>query len=98
METANVGEARLMISTSPDLEDNLTLLEELTREAMHPKLVVRAETEDEARILYGAGADYVLLPHFTAGQYFGRTLSLDPEMKVLAELKSRDLALLAKKE
>lgn len=98
METANVGEARLMISTSPDLEDNLTLLEELATRAVRPKLVVRAETEEEARILYAAQADYVLLPHFTAGQYFGRTLGLDPEMKVLSELKSRDLALLAKKE
>ncbi|MFH0806268.1 MAG: cation:proton antiporter [Candidatus Brennerbacteria bacterium] len=98
METADVAAARLLISTSPDLEDNLTLLEELTKQTVRPKLVVRAETEEEARILYAAQADYVLLPHFTAGQYFGRTLGLDPEMKVLSELKSRDLSLLAKKE
>lgn len=98
METANARAARLVVSTSPDLEDNLTLLEELAREVVRPKLVVRAETEEEARILYEKHADYVLLPHFTAGQYFGRTLGLDPEMKVLSELKSRDLALLTKKE
>jgi Kef-type K+ transport system membrane component KefB len=98
METANAGNARLLISTSPDLEDNLTILEEFAKRVVRPKLVVRAETEDEARILYDAGADYVLLPHFTAGQYFGRTLGLDPEMKVLAELKSRDLSLLTQKQ
>lgn len=96
VETANAAEARLVISTSPDLEDNLAIIEELRSRG--PKLVVRAETEDDAHALYEAGADYVLLPHFTAGQYFGRTLSLDSEMKVLAELRSRDLALLSKKE
>ncbi|MBI2279055.1 MAG: cation:proton antiporter [Candidatus Brennerbacteria bacterium] len=95
VETANAGEARLLISTSPELEDNLTLLEGFSKRPIRPKLVMRAETEDEARILYAHSADYVLLPHFTAGQYFGRTLGLDPEMKVLEELKARDLAVLA---
>lgn len=98
IETAHAFEAKLLISTSPDLEDNLTLLEELSRQTPRPKLVMRAETEDDAHLLYAAGADYVILPHFTAGQYFGRTVALDPEMKVLAELRSRDLALLSKKQ
>lgn len=96
MEIANAREARLVISTSPDLEDNLALLEELHR--VGPKLVVRAESEDEARVLYDAGADYVLLPHFTAGQYLGRTLSLDPELRVLDDLRARDLTFLSKQE
>jgi len=105
MEIANAAAARLLISTSPDLEDNLTVLAELTQKrergtgsASVPRVVVRAETEDEARILYAAGADYVLLPHFTAGQYFGRTLALDPEMNVLADLRARDLSLLGKQK
>lgn len=94
LETANAGDARLVISTSPDFEDNVTILEELKGKGS--KLVARAETEEDAKLLYARGADYVLLPHFTAGQYFGRTLGLDPELKVLADLKERDLAVLAR--
>jgi len=93
-EKANFHEARLVISTSPDLEDNLTLLSELKKLARRPKIILRARTEKEAEILYNSGADYVLLPHFTAGQYLGKTIAIDPEMNILTQLKERDLNLI----
>ena len=97
-EKANFHEARLVISTSPDLEDNLTLLSELKKLARRPKIILRARTEREAEILYnppgGGGADYVLLPHFTAGQYLGKTIAIDPEMNILNQLKEKDLNLM----
>ncbi|MEK7143943.1 MAG: NAD-binding protein, partial [Patescibacteria group bacterium] len=97
-ERANFESARLVISTSPDLEDNLLLLSRLkilkNRDQM--KAVLRARTEKEAEILYANGADYVLLPHFTAGQYLGKTVSVDPELKILEQLKNKDLDLMAK--
>ncbi|MEK7548943.1 MAG: cation:proton antiporter family protein [Patescibacteria group bacterium] len=100
MEKANLDEAKLIISTSPDLEDNLTLLSEIKNAATKPKIIVRARTEDEAKILYnppgGGGADYVLLPHFTAGQYLGKTITLDLEMKILESLRKKDLELMEK--
>lgn len=94
-ETAGMASARLIISTSPDLEDNLTLLEELKDVSPRPKVVIRAETEADAKLAYAAGADYVLLPHFTSGQYFAKTITLDPAMKVLEELRKRDLELIS---
>lgn len=94
-ETAGMAKANLIISTSPDLEDNLTLLEELKNVSPRPKVVIRAETEADARIAYESGADYVLLPHFTSGQYFGKTIVLDPAMNILEELKRRDLELIS---
>lgn len=96
MEKANLDEAKLIISTSPDLEDNLTLLSEIKKLTVKPKIVLRARTEIEAKILYQNKADYVLLPHFTAGQYLGKTITLDPEMKILETLKNKDLELMAK--
>ena len=96
MEKANLDEAKLIISTSPDLEDNLTLLSGMKNVATKPKIVVRARTEDEAKILYQNNADYVLLPHFTAGQYLGKTITLDPEMKILESLRKKDLELMEK--
>lgn len=93
-DRANLGAAKVVISTSPDLEDNLTLVERLSKLDTPPKVILRAETEKEAEILYSRGADYVLLPHFTSGQYLGKTIAVDPEMKILESLRSRDLEML----
>lgn len=93
-ETAKAQYAELVISTSPDIEDNILLLTEMRGFEPSPKVVVRAETEHEAEMLYKEGADYVLFPHLTSGQYFGKTIAIDSEMKILEQLKTKDLALL----
>lgn len=93
-ESAKVRDAELVISTSPDIEDNILLLTEMRAFEKRPKVVVRAETEHEAETLYNEGADYVLFPHLTSGQYFGKTIAIDSEMKILEQLKTKDLALL----
>lgn len=93
-ESAHIQDAELVISTSPDIEDNLVLLTEVRGYERKPKVVVRAETEREAETLYKEGADYVLFPHLTSGQYFGKTVAIDSEMKILEQLKTKDLALL----
>ena len=93
-EKANFDEAKLVISTSPDPEDNLMLISELKDLLERPKLIVRAETEKDAKMLYAHGADYVLLPHFTAGQYLGKTISTKNGVDALIHLKKHDLSLL----
>lgn len=93
-ESAGVSDARLLISTSPKLEDNLGLLTRVNLLERRPKVVVRSDTEDEAKILYERGADYVLLPHFTSGQYLGKTIALNPKMEILTQLRENDLALI----
>ncbi|MFA6365145.1 MAG: cation:proton antiporter [Candidatus Paceibacterota bacterium] len=94
VEESHMVDAELVISTSPDVEDNLALLKEFRRKVKKPRMVVRAETELDAEALYAAGADYVLFPHLTSGQYFGKTIAIDPEMKILNQLKEKDLQLL----
>lgn len=95
-EKANLKEARLIISTSPDFEDNLALLSRLnkleTRRQM--KIIVRSKNEKEMEALYTNNADYVLLPHFTAGQYLGKSIAIDPEFKILERLKNQDLKII----
>ena len=97
-EKANFDEAKLIISTSPDIEDNLTLLSSLNALNNRNKLkvIMRARTSKEAEILYNNKADYVLLPHFTAGQYLSKTIALDPEMSILEQLKNQDIEVLKK--
>ncbi|MCP6720238.1 MAG: cation:proton antiporter [Patescibacteria group bacterium] len=95
-EKANFKEARLVVSTSPNLEDNLTLLTELKLLEKRPRIILRAQTEREAEVLYREGADYVLLTTFTSGQYLGKTIAIDPDMKILDTLKERDIALMGR--
>lgn len=96
-EKANFSQAKLVISTSPDFQDNLGILTTLNALARRPKAILRAESEEEAQILYKEGADYVLLPHFTAGQYLGKTISVDPDANILESLKQRDLEVMRHK-
>ncbi len=89
-EKANFPHARLVISTSPDLDDNLHLLARLNTLDFRPKAILRAETEEDAHALYKNGADYVLLPHFTSGQYLGKSIAVDPDLEILPILRKTD--------
>lgn len=93
-ERAKLDEVRLVVSTSPNFEDNMTLLENIQRLVRKPKVIVRAETERDAELLYQKDADYVILPHFTSGHYIGRAVAADPTMAVLDQLKRRDLLMI----
>ncbi|PIT92208.1 MAG: sodium:proton exchanger [Candidatus Harrisonbacteria bacterium CG10_big_fil_rev_8_21_14_0_10_42_17] len=112
-ERINLSEARLVISTAQDLESNFTLLEyvhelqprgqeekpmDLNRSFRRVRVVVSANDEYDAALLYEKEADYVLLPHFVAGEYFGKMVSYDPDVTFLTQLKSRDLDLIIKEE
>ncbi|MEK7539648.1 MAG: cation:proton antiporter [Patescibacteria group bacterium] len=89
-EAARFGQAELVISTSPDIEDNVLLLEKIRKLRRHPLVILRAETEREAEVLYKQGADYVLLPHFTSGYYIGLALSKNRTAKKLHALRKKD--------
>ncbi|MEE8131761.1 MAG: cation:proton antiporter [Candidatus Paceibacterota bacterium] len=100
-ERANIRSAKLVISTSPNFEDNLILLSRINqlkkqKRGVGPKVILRVQDEEEAEIFYKQGVDYALLPYFTSGQYLGRIISLDPELDHLKRLKKRDLDMLKK--
>lgn len=67
LEILNLEEARMVISTAPDLESNKTLLEDLKLRHVNVPVIVRAETVNNARSLYKAGADFVIIPDILAG-------------------------------
>lgn len=95
-EESGLQKARLVVSTSPAFRDNMELIKILRSRARRPQIVVRAETEMEARALYESGADYVLFPHATAGYVLGRTLADSASRRVsFAQLKKTDLRFLS---
>lgn len=91
-EKANISDASLIISTSPDFEDNARLLETTGRIAQKPTVILRAEDEKDAEYFYARGAAYVLVPHLTSSQYLGRSIAVDADLRILEQLRERDRA------
>ncbi len=68
LDILSLESARLIISTSPDLTDNKTLLEDLKLRHIAVPTIVRAETVRDAKSLYKRGADFVVIPDILAGE------------------------------
>lgn len=92
----HMRQAKLIISTSPDIQDSMRILNFIKDLKRKPKIIARAETERDAQSLYNAGATYVLLPLFSVGDYLGKALTLPTWGKTLKDLKKRDLNLIKK--
>ena len=92
-ERAKLDSAKLVISTNPDLEDNLLVLKELRHENRSAKVVVMAFDASEAKILYKEGADYVVLPHLAGGRQIAKLIEENHLDKIEA-LKNKDMKFL----
>ena len=68
LEKANLLNAEIVVSTIPDLDDNISLIKKIKE--INPKMTVfvTGEKIDDAMELYDKGADYVLLPKVITGE------------------------------
>lgn len=71
-EELEVGQASLVVSTVVDVGDNLQLLEAVGKRG--PMVIVTAADINDAKELYAAGADYVLVPSAVGGEYLAHML------------------------
>lgn len=95
LEHAGIEEAKVILSTISDDflrgTSNLKMLKQIRAMNPHAKIIVRAEKVADARGMYEAGADYVLLPrHLVAEQI--RDLIRRVEDGTLGEAKQAELA------
>ncbi len=88
-ERVKLDKTRLVISTVPDLEDNLLLIEGLRSANKKAKIIVMALESQDAKMLYQAGADYVVLPHLAGGRHLAKIIKDDLEH--VETYKSKDL-------
>lgn len=88
-ERAKIDDAKLVISTIPDIEDNLLLLKELRHENRRAKIIAMALDSKDAKILYKEGADYVILPHLAGGRQIAK-LIMDDSLDKIEKLKEKD--------
>ncbi|OGY10990.1 MAG: hypothetical protein A3A58_02405 [Candidatus Blackburnbacteria bacterium RIFCSPLOWO2_01_FULL_41_27] len=76
LESLGLGQARLIVSTTGSLEDNLIVLEYLGKLEKPPLSIFAAATPQEALTLYEKGADYVIVPLVAAGDHLAHLLSV----------------------
>lgn len=74
IEASNLDKARMVISTTSNLEDNLTLIAYLRSVRAAPVSIFTASMRNEALKLYEAGANYVIVPDVVAGDHIKHIL------------------------
>lgn len=88
-DIAKLEKARLVISTVPDIEDNLLLIKTLNHENRRAKIIVVAYEKEDAKALYRAGADYVVLPHLAGGMHLAKIIK-DRDLSGIEKMKDKD--------
>ncbi len=69
IEELNLRKAKMVISTAPNVKDNLYLIKKGKRLNKDLIVIATAQTVEDALELYKAGADYVILPHLLGGEH-----------------------------
>lgn len=90
-EVAHLEKAKLIVSTVPDFNDTMALLELTTKFKRHVRTIVAANDETEAEQLYDTGADYVLLPHFIGGLHLADIIRAEHSASDLKKLRQKHL-------
>lgn len=67
-ERLNFKNTEIVVSTIPDFEDNLHLIRKIKKANKKALVFIVASRISEAKQLYKAGADYVILPEVIGGQ------------------------------
>jgi len=68
LDNLNFNKLKEVISTIPNIEDNLEILKKIKKRNPLVRVILTAERIDDALELYKAGADYVILPKIIAGE------------------------------
>lgn len=69
LERIDFKNLKMAVSTIPELRENLMLIKMIKEANPATPVFVTSMQVDDALILYDAGADYVILPHFLGGQH-----------------------------
>lgn len=99
IENSHLEDAKLVICTSPLFEDNISLLTQLHRRSILPgkrKIILRADNDADAAILYKKGADYVIRPHLTSGHYIGEVIAKGLDSNALWHAREKDFKMATK--
>lgn len=74
LEILNLNDARMIISTVPDIVNNKLLIEEVKDRGLSVPIIVRADSVKEAKSLYKFGASFVFIPDIVSGEFLVEVL------------------------
>jgi len=93
VDRMNLRNITLLISTVPELKDNIYLIQRLKSVNKKARIIVTASDIDETLALYNHGADYVILPHFLGGEHGSAIISRWRKQKIdLKEERKKHIA------
>jgi len=75
LDELSLDKVKLVISTIPDFETNVLLVETVKKVNTEAVIIARAHQIKDALELYKKGANYVLTPHFLGGEYVSKMIS-----------------------
>jgi Kef-type K+ transport system membrane component KefB/Trk K+ transport system NAD-binding subunit len=85
----------LAVSTVPEFETNMILIEQIREVNKKAIIIVRAHQIEEALDLYKKGASYVLTPHFLGGEYIANLIKgIKVDEKEYAKEKAKHIKML----
>jgi Trk K+ transport system NAD-binding subunit len=94
LEEMHLDKAKIIVSTIPDFETNLLLLETIRKVNKDAIVILRSDKIEDAFYLYRKKANYVLTPHFLGGEYVAKMISSLKSEKHYDEEKSKHLEIL----
>ncbi len=92
LEKVNIEEAKAVISTVPNHNDNIFLLNYLNAKKSKAKTFLTSESINDAMELYNHGASYVVLPKVLSGDKFADILKHFMDSKVLDTLRIKQIS------
>lgn len=99
LEKLNFKQAKIIISTIPELDDNKLLIEKSKSINPGVDVIVTANTIDEALELYDDGADYVIMPKLISSERIGSYLSqIFTVKKDIDEVRRREIVFLERRK
>ncbi len=98
IDELEIEKAKIVVSTIPEIENNLMLLEKIRKKNKNTIIIVTAEQIFETYKLYDSGANYVILPHIIGGEYGAKIIEKAKENKKVYEIeKNKQLIELKKR-
>ncbi|MFH1433108.1 MAG: NAD(P)-binding protein [archaeon] len=99
LEKLNFKQAKIIISTIPELDDNKLLIDKSKNINKKTDILVTANTIDEALELYDEGADYVILPKLISSERIGCYLTqMFTSKKDIEEVRRKEIIFLERKK
>lgn len=99
LEELNWNNTKLIVSTIPEVEVNMNILDFLNRTEQKEIFITTAHKIDDALLLYDLGADYVILPHFLGGEHAAQIIYMyGTNQKKFDKLKSEHVKELMEKK